>query len=328
MLGPDEPQIARAEPALPPLVGRLAPSPSGELHLGHARSFLLAWWQARSLGGQVRLRFEDLDGARCEPRFIDQARRDLQWLGLDWDGPLRIQSEHKAAIIAAAQDLLQRGLAYPCVCTRGEIQALSAPHGPDAEPRYPGTCRGRYTSLEDARSKTGKQAGIRYLAPDEPVAFNDGCLGPQALNVQQSAGDFLIVRRDGSPAYQLSVVVDDDAQGVTSIVRGCDLVSSTPRQLCLITALGLRRPSYWHVSLVVDAAGKRLAKRDHDLSLHELQTSGVDPRSIVAWAARSCGFSVPKRVHASEVIAQFDLLRVPNTPVAIGHDTVRSWLAG
>jgi glutamyl-tRNA synthetase len=247
---------------------------------------------------------------------------------MDWDGPERLQSAHLAELRAPAFDLVERGLAYPCICSRGEIQALSAPHASDQEPRYPGTCRGRFSSLHQAEQVSGKPAGVRFASPDREVLFEDGCLGPQQMNVSQQVGDFLILRRDKVPAYQLSVVKDDAAQGVTDVVRGADLLSSTARQLSLSEALGLIPPRYFHVSLVVDATGRRLAKRAHDVSLEQLRQRGVDPRCIVAWAAQSAGFDVPARITAQELVPHFDLLRVPNTNVVVDETTVTSWLAG
>jgi glutamyl-tRNA synthetase len=288
----------------------------------------LAWWHARAKSGLVRLRFEDLDVGRCSQEHLDGARYDLEWLGLDWDGPERLQSLHVAELQAPAFELVERGLAYPCVCSRGEIQALSAPHASDVEPRYPGTCRGRFGSLQEAEQQSGRPAGVRFSSPDRERHFQDGCLGPQQMNVSREVGDFLILRRDKLPAYQLSVVVDDAAQGVTDVVRGADLLSSTARQLSLIEALGLTPPRHFHVSLVVDTTGRRLAKRARDASLAQLRRRGVDARSIVAWAAKSAGFAVPERIAATELLPHFDLLRVPNTNVVVDETTVASWLAG
>ncbi|HET9929936.1 MAG TPA: glutamate--tRNA ligase family protein, partial [Polyangiaceae bacterium] len=221
-----------------PVIGRLAPSPTGLLHLGHARTFLVAWWSARSQHGRVVLRVEDLDGARSEQKYIDAALRDLEWLGLDWDGAPLIQSSGLPRLSAAIDGLVARGLAYPCTCTRGDIRnAQSAPQQGVTEPRYPGTCRGRYASLAEAEAQSGRPAGIRLRVPEGYVEFVDRLAGPQRFDVQAEVGDFLIARRNGAPAYQLAVVVDDAHQSVNEVVRGNDLLSSTARQIVLERAL-------------------------------------------------------------------------------------------
>ena len=303
-------------------VGRLAPSPTGLLHLGHARSFLLAWWHVRARGGRVLMRMEDLDAPRVRPGMLGAALRDLEWLGLDWDGPVELQSAGLDRIQGAAGALLERGLAYPCVCTRGELRAASAPHAGDGELRYPGTCRGRFDSLDVAERRTGRQAGVRFRVPPGVVAIEDGIAPPLSLDVERDIGDFLIRRRDGTPAYQLAVVVDDARQGVTEVLRGDDLLPSTARQWHLQRALELPHPDWFHVPLVVDAEGRRLAKRADDLSLAELRETGVDPRAVVAWAARSAGLDAPGRVGATEVVPVFDLARLPREPVRLDPETV------
>lgn len=303
-------------------VGRLAPSPTGRLHLGHARTFLLAWWHARSRAGTLVMRMEDLDGPRVVPGAADAILRDLEWLGLDWDGPVRMQSAHSTGADAAILALLQRGLAYPCTCSRGDVlRAQSAPHG--EEPRYPGTCRGRYTSLAEAEHSSGRPAGIRFQVGEGEVRFDDGIAGPYSADVLASVGDFLIARKGGAAAYQLAVVVDDDAQGVTEVVRGDDLLTSTPRQVLLQRALGLPSPRYWHVPLVRDPEGRRLAKRSDDLSLSDLKARGVDPREIVAWAAQTAGFEVKDRITPVELLGTFQIERLKRTPVVLAPETLQ-----
>lgn len=303
------------------VIGRLAPSPTGYLHLGHARTFLLAWWSARRQGGRIVLRIEDLDEVRARPEVIATTLEDLTWLGLDWDGPVELQSEGVARIQAAAEQLLAQGLAYACVCSRGEIRAAqSAPQQGDAEPRYPGTCRGRFASLDRAEAALGRPAGVRFAVPDEEVVVVDGIAGTVRHNVQHEVGDFLIARRDKAPAYQLAVVVDDARQGVTEVVRGDDLLPSAARQHLLQRALGFPHPRWRHVPLVVDGSGARLAKRRGDLSLAELRARGVDPRSIVGWAARSAGIPAPDRATAAELTPLFEWAKVPRAPVVLGPD--------
>lgn len=302
----------------PSLVGRLAPSPTGELHLGHARTFLLAYWSVRARGGRLVLRLEDLDVDRARPEYADAARRDLEWLGLDWDTE-RLQSEGIERIRAAAAALEHAGLAYPCVCSRGDVRrALSAPHGSEA--RYPGTCRGRYENLQAAEATSKKLAGLRFLSDDREYAFSDGVCGERRENLFRVSGDFLILRRDKHPAYHLAVVVDDAFDGVTEVVRGDDLLDSTPKHLALGAALGFRAPAYYHAPLVCDPAGERLAKRAPRLSLRELRARGADPRAIVGWAAASAGQAVAEPCHPSAVTPEFDFARLPRGPVRVRGD--------
>jgi glutamyl-tRNA synthetase len=300
--------------------GRLAPSPTGLLHLGHARSFLLAWWHARARGGRVLLRIEDLDRERVKTGMTEACLRDLEWLGLDWDGPVVQQSRDTRAIEAALGDLLARGLAYACTCSRRDLElALSAPQAGDGaaegETRYPGTCRARFTSPAEAARATGRPAGIRFRVPPGVVALEDGLAGRFAHDVEAECGDFLIARRDGAFAYQLAVVVDDARMGVTEVVRGEDLLASTARQWLLQEALGLPHPAWLHVPLVVDERGERLAKRRGSTTLAELRAAGVDPRSIVAWVARSAGLERAEPARPQELVTSFDLRRVPRGAV-------------
>ena len=289
------------------LRGRLAPSPTGELHLGHARSFLLAWWSYRARGGEVVLRLDDLDGERCRPEFEEAARRDLRWLGLDWDGEVVRQSSNRALHLSALERLLEAGLAYPCTCTRSEIRARTStsPVG-DAGDRYPGTCRGRYKDVESARTESGRKVAVRLAVEAGRVTFVDGLFGEVSEDVSAVVGDFIIGRKDGEAAYQLSVVLDDADQGVTEVVRGRDLLSSTARQILVHRALGIPVPAWIHVPLVVDGDGARLAKRTGALALATLREQGVQPERIVAWAARSSGISglgdLPGRATPSEVL--------------------------
>lgn len=304
-------------------VGRLAPSPTGLLHLGHARTFLVAWWRARSLGGRLLMRLEDLDGPRAKPEMSEAALRDLAWLGLDWDGPDYVQSAGLAEISAAAADLERRGLAYACVCSRADVRsAQSAPQLGDSEPRYPGTCRGRFASVAAAQSETGKDAGLRLCVPDGEVIVKDELLGERGFDVQAEVGDFLIAKRDLAPAYQLAVVVDDARQGVTEVVRGEDLFSSAARQNLLQQALGLPAVRYVHVPLVLDESGRRLAKRSDDLSLQELRAGGTDPRAVVAWAAKSCGIHTGERITARVALIDFALAKVPREPLVLDAATI------
>ncbi|MCC6215086.1 MAG: tRNA glutamyl-Q(34) synthetase GluQRS [Polyangiaceae bacterium] len=317
------PSPSRPEPAV---VGRLAPSPTGHLHVGHAWAFLLAWWSARARGGRVVLRLEDLDTSRARPALADDVRRELEWLGLDWDAE-RLQSRGRDRLVAAAEALAARGLAYPCTCTRGDLaRSASAPHAGDAEPRYPGTCRDRYTSAAEATRASGRAPCLRLRVPPGPVAFRDEHHGPQAFDVLAEVGDFPVCRRDGVPAYQLAVVVDDAADGVTEVVRGADLLPSTARQLLLQRALSLPVPTWRHVPLVVDAAGRRLAKRSDDLALATLRAAGADPRAIVEWAARAAGLGALGRARADELTPRFSWADVPRAPIRLAPSVVAALL--
>ncbi len=251
-------------------ITRLAPSPTGALHLGNARTFVVNWILARRLGWRVLLRVEDLDGPRVKPGADRLAIEDLLWLGLDWDGqPLR-QSTRLELYRETARMLVHRGLAYPCTCTRTEIaMAASAPHAEDGATVYPGTCVGKFATIDSARRAGGREPALRFHVPDGEIAFEDGVRGPRVFNPARELGDFVILKNDGVAAYQLAVVIDDAESGVDRVVRGDDLLDSTPRQILLYRALGLagRIPAYWHLPLVVGTDGRRLATRHGDTRL-------------------------------------------------------------
>jgi glutamyl-tRNA synthetase len=293
------------------LLGRLAPSPTGALHLGNARSFLLAWLSVRTRGGTLLLRIEDIDGPRVKPGVEAQVLEDLRWLGLDWDGPVVRQSERLSDYAAVAAQLLAMGVVYPCVCTRKEVEdAASAPHeGADDGPVYPGTCRGRWRSLAEAMAATGRGAALRFRVDVDAVAFVDRFAGPQPGRVR---GDFVVQKRDGGPAYQLAVVVDDAASSVNEVLRADDLLPSTPRQLLLYRALGLREPAFCHVPLVVGPDGLRLAKRHGDSSLRSFRQRGVEAAALVGHLAFLCGLRARgARCMPGDLLPDFDLGRVP-----------------
>ncbi|MFO1009853.1 MAG: tRNA glutamyl-Q(34) synthetase GluQRS [Planctomycetota bacterium] len=310
-------------------VGRLAPSPTGLLHVGHARSFLLAWWHARASGGRIVLRLEDLDGDRVKSGMAEQCLADLAWLGLDWDGPVEVQSKDPRPIAAALDDLLARGLAYPCTCSRKEIEAAqSAPHPGQEKGRYPGTCRGKWRTLAEAEAATGRPAAARLVVEPGAIELVDAFVGPFRSDPFAEVGDFPIARRAGAPAYQLAVVVDDGRAGITDVVRGDDLLSSTARQWLLQRALGLPHPAWHHVPLVVDEGGRRLAKRSDDLSLAELRARGVSAERVVAWVARRSGIPDAEPATAARFVPGFTLKNVPRTAVVLDRGALAELVEG
>jgi glutamyl/glutaminyl-tRNA synthetase len=282
--------------------GRLAPSPTGLLHLGHARTFFTAYQRAVAAGGTLVLRNEDLDPQRSRPEFVTEMVADIFWLGIRWQeglmpggeergelGPYS-QSRRTGLYLSAWQELLRGGYVYPCACSRRELaQQVSAPQdeqGEDAEPIYPGTCRRVLSESEIAAWLDRGPAGAnwRFRVPDgEAIAFRDNnpIFGAQAFAAGRDFGDFALWRRDGVPAYQLACVVDDAAMQITEVVRGADLLVSTARQILLQRALALPTPEYFHCELVRDAEGKRLAKRSDALSLRALREQGMTPRKIM-----------------------------------------------
>lgn len=250
-------------------MGRFAPSPSGRIHLGNILCCLLAWLSARQKGGRVILRIEDLDTARCPARYGEQMCRDIHWLGLDWDegpgvggpsGPYE-QSRRTGLYQAALERLEAQGLVYPCFCTRAELHAASAPHREDGQVIYPGTCR-RLSPEEAAERarRTGRPPALRLRVPEEEITFTDGHMGTYGEDLPRDCGDFLLRRSDGMFAYQLAVVVDDAAMGVTEVVRGADLLASTPRQLLLYRLLGLQPPAFYHFPLLLDSRGRQIGR--------------------------------------------------------------------
>ncbi len=270
--------------------GRIAPSPTGFLHLGHAATFLRAFRRCEAAGGVMVYREEDLDGPRCRAEYALAAREDLRWLGIRWaegpdvGGPVGpyVQSERMTLYRERLKELIRSGLVYPCTCTRGEIaRALGAPHEGEEEPVYPGTCRGRLGGhAEDA---TTFRQNWRFRVPTgRVVSFEDGFCGSRKAVAGKEFGDFLVWRKDGFPAYQLAVVVDDEWMRISEVVRGEDLVMSTFRQILLYEAFDFAAPKFAHAPLVRDAQGKRLAKRDDARSIRALMESGHSSLEVVA----------------------------------------------
>lgn len=280
--------------AQPSYRGRLAPSPTGYLHLGHAQTFWTAQARARAAGGKLILRNDDLDRDRCRPPFVAAMYEDLRWFGFAWtEGPdvggphaPYAQSERTARYRRTLETLQARGCVYPCTCSRKDIQAaVSAPHAGEEEPLYPGTCRPASGIVRSPRAD--RPPSWRLLVPDgEVIEFVDGCCGPQRFVAGKDFGDFVVWRPDDTPAYQLACVVDDAAMAITEVVRGADLLLSTARQLLLYRALALTPPAFFHCPLVTDERGVRLAKRHDALSLRRLREEGrcaADWRSAAGW---------------------------------------------
>ncbi|HJD96414.1 tRNA glutamyl-Q(34) synthetase GluQRS [Mailhella massiliensis] len=284
-------------------VGRFAPSPTGLLHLGNAWSFFLAWLAARAEGGRIILRHEDIDPARSRKEWMDAIERDLLWLGLDWDegpddgphAPYR-QSRSSGFYESALESLKARGFVYPCYCTRKELRTLAgAPHGAadglgDAGAAYPGACRNLTEKERAQKEAEGRRPALRLLCPDgDTESFTDLVLGPQRLTLKECGGDFALRRSDGVWAYQLAVVVDDMRMEVTQVVRGEDILLSTPRQLLLYRFLGGTPPAFAHIPLLHDARGERLAKRHKSLSIAALREAGCSPEAVAGRLAHLAG---------------------------------------
>jgi glutamyl-tRNA synthetase len=302
-------------------VGRLAPSPTGAQHIGNARTYLIAWLSARSQLGRVILRIEDIDSPRVKPGAAEQACEDLRWLGLDWDDGPVVQTQRLALYKAALKQLQLRELVYPCTCTRADVErAASAPHAENEGPVYPGTCAHR--CVADAVCLDVPYCW-RLRLPAETPTFVDGFHGLTRIDLHQVGGDFVVWKasRPGvpnTPAYQLAVVVDDADQGVTEVIRGDDLLHSTPRQLILYDLLGLRAPRFCHVPLVVGPDGRRLAKRHGDTRLATLREAGVRADMLLGLLAWSCGWIDSVRpITAAELIPLFRLETIAAAPFVL-----------
>lgn len=306
-----------------PRVTRLAPSPTGALHLGNARTFVVNWVLARQRGWQVVLRIEDLDGPRIKQGADTLTMDLLRWLGLDWDDGPYHQLRDLAPYRSALDTLARGGHTYACVCTRSEIAAAqSAPHADQHQLRYPGTCR-----QVVAGPSTDRAAAIRVKVPDEVVLFDDELAGPQAFNPQREVGDFVVATKADLPAYQLAVVVDDHRQGVTDVVRGDDLLSSTARQLVLYRLLELgKRPDHLHLPLVLGPDGRRLAKRHGDTRLDAYRAAGVPAERILGLLGCWCGvLDRPAPLSIDAWVDRFDLRQMDPGAVTFSQEQ-EAWL--
>lgn len=298
------------------MVGRFAPSPTGDLHLGNLRTALLAWLAARSTGRGFIVRMEDLDRVTSSEQNEQRQLADLADLGLDWDGEVVRQSDRFDLYRAEIERLQAAGRVYGCFCTRREIRAeidaaAYAPHVHLPDGAYPGTCRDLTPDEQQQRRDTGRRPALRLRTHGEVIEFDDRVHG----HMDGAVDDVVLARADGVPAYNLAVVVDDAAQGVTQVTRGDDLLTSTPRQILLQHLLGAGTPEYIHVPLVLGPDEQRLAKRHGAVTLRELQAEGSTAGEVLAALARSVGLAAPlETVTADRLIARFDPAALPTTP--------------
>lgn len=312
--------------------GRFAPSPTGGLHVGNARTALLAWLHARAAGGAFVMRVEDLDFGRVRPGLMETQLDELRWLGLDWDegpdvgGPHApyVQSRRGELYEAALRRLAEAGELFECACSRRDIaQAASAPHAGEEGPRYPGTCRGEHVSagVPSLMRHGLSRVALRLRVEPGEVCVADLLQGRCCFDPAAETGDFVVRRKDGAAAYQLAVVVDDAAMEITHVVRGADLLSSTARQVLLYRALHLPQPGFLHVPLMLGEDGERLAKRHGAVSLGELRARGVRPERVAGWLASTCGLAAPgEEMAARELVPRFDVALLPRAATVVTAD--------
>ena len=300
------------------MTGRYAPSPTGEMHLGNVLAALLSWLSARQQGGMWKLRIEDLDPQRSRQEYADRLMRDLEWLGLTWDGEVVYQSQRTAIYEQYLQQL--HALTYPCTCTRNEILAAQAPHESDGRVVYPGTCRpngveSQKSKVESLITSVDRPAAIRLMVPDELIEYEDRVYGHQSVNLATHCGDFILRRSDGVFAYQLAVVVDDAEMGVTEVVRGRDLLLSAAQQIYLYRLLGKDVPTYSHHPLLVNSRGQRLCKRDQSLAVGALRErySAQDIIGRLAYAVRL--IPAPEPVTPQQLLMYFSWSKIPNQDI-------------
>ncbi len=307
-----------------PVLGRLAPSPSGRMHLGNIFAALIAWVSAKSQGGKILLRIEDLDPRTQTADWSKILIEDLHWMGLDWDiGPI-YQRDRIDVYAEALAKLKSMGVTYPCFCTRSELHAASAPHATDGTPIYNGTCK-HLTSAQIAQKSSVRNPAIRLEVPpancaDSNIAFDDLVYGRYEQNLAKECGDFLVQRSDGIFAYQLAVSVDDAQMGVTEVVRGNDLLSSTPRQIYIMQLLDYQNTReqnirYAHIPLLMSQGNKRLSKRDHACGLDELKSRFKNPQNIIGFLAYACSLTTKlEPMLAKDLASIFDWETLSKTP--------------
>ncbi|MBR2668142.1 MAG: tRNA glutamyl-Q(34) synthetase GluQRS [Oscillospiraceae bacterium] len=300
-------------------VGRFAPSPSGRMHLGNVFAALLAWLSVRSAGGEMVLRIEDLDRNRCTAEYERLLREDLLWLGLDWDREQRPQRLGDADYEAVLDRLADR--VYPCWCSRSTLSEASAPHASDGHVIYPGTCR---DLTEAQRAAQTRPAALRLRVPEETIRFTDGVYGPCEEDLANQCGDFVLRRADGGFTYQLAVVADDIAAGVTQVVRGRDLLSSTPRQIFLYRLLDRQPPNYFHIPLLLAPDGRRLSKRERDRAMDVLRRE-LPPQALIGTLAHAAGLiDADEPVSPSELARQFSWDRLRPADIVVGEGSLRA----
>lgn len=292
--------------------GRFAPSPTGRMHLGNVFSALLSWLSAKSQGGTWLLRIEDIDPQRSKQEYAELIMDDLHWLGLDWDEGPYYQSERGDIYEHYLKQLTDNGLTYPCYCTRADILATQAPHESDGRVVYKGTCRNLAPGV-----KTGP-AAIRMKVPSEGkgiLSFTDGHYGMQTIDLTTHCGDFIVRRKDGAWAYQLAVVVDDALMGINEVVRGCDLLLSSPQQIYLAQQLGFAPPHFTHLPLLCNKQGQRLSKRDQSLDMAALRTSNT-PEEIIGMLAHAAGLQQSNEpITAQELVGEFSWDKIPTNNI-------------
>lgn len=292
--------------------GRFAPSPTGRMHLGNVFSALLSWLSAKSQGGTWLLRIEDIDPQRSKLEYAELIMDDLHWLGLDWDEGPYYQSERGDIYEHYLKQLTDNGLTYPCYCTRADILATQAPHESDGRVVYKGTCRNLAPGV-----KTGP-AAIRMKVPSEGkgiLSFTDGHYGMQTIDLTTHCGDFIVRRKDGAWAYQLAVVVDDALMGINEVVRGCDLLLSSPQQIYLAQQLGFAPPHFTHLPLLCNKQGQRLSKRDQSLDMAALRTSNT-PEEIIGMLAHAAGLQQSNEpITAQELVGEFSWDKIPTNNI-------------
>lgn len=299
------------------IIGRIAPSPSGLMHLGNAFSALLAWAFARSENGKFVVRLENLD-ERCQnSMYVQGLLEDLHWLGIDWDGEPIVQTERVPAYEKALARIAQHADLYPCFCSRADLHAASAPHASDGTPLYAGTCY-EMDAGQRAEQAARQRHALRLHVPDETISFVDAIQGPYAQDLASECGDFVLRRSDGVFAYQLVCVVDDIASGITQIVRGRDLLSSTPRQMLLYELLDAPVPEFAHHPLLLASDGRRLSKRDGDSTIASMRERGIAPEAIVGYLAHLAGqVEVGESMCAVELLDVFDASRIPREDMTV-----------
>ena len=302
------------------VVGRFAPTPSGRMHLGNILCALSAWLSVRRQNGTMVLRIEDLDAGRCSfGEQIDLLKSDLEWLGLFWDqgGEPEGYQSNRFPIYEKHLGVLERqNLLYPCYCSRAELHAATAPHGSDGQVLYDGKCRRLF--LEGGEVPKDRRPALRVMVPDEEIVFTDIIQGEYRENLMKECTDFVVRRSDGVYAYQLAVVVDDGLTGVTEIVRGRDLLSSTPRQIWLYRAFGMQEPRFAHIPLLLAPDGRRLSKRDGDLDIGALRKKLGTPEPIIGLLGYLLGLiDRPEAISAENLVRYFDFSRIPKQDICL-----------